>query len=69
MCLPPPPNRIFIYVILFQETIKLERLRGGESSHNCGLIATLKMFFSSATSANKNSGPEKQDSEASEEEE
>ena len=56
-------------MILFQETIKLERLRGGESSHNCGLIATLKMFFSSATSANKNSGPEKQDSEASEEEE
>ena len=36
------------------ETIKKDRLtKGGESSHNCPLVATLKMFFSSACSANK----------------
>ena len=45
-----------------------EKLKGGESKHNCPLIATLKMFFSSACSANKRSmtrddcGWEKQDS-------
>ena len=45
-----------------------EKLKGGESTRNCPLIATLKMFFSSASSANKrsvtrdDSGWEKQDS-------
>ena len=45
-----------------------EKLKGGECTRNCPLIATLKMFFSSACSANKrsvakdDSGWEKEDS-------
>ena len=41
------------------ETIKKDRLiKGGESTHNCPLVATLKMFYSSACSANKKPGGE-----------
>ena len=37
------------------ETINQERLRGGQSTRNCPLVATLRNFFSSARSANKKS--------------
>ena len=41
------------------ETMKKDRLvKGSESTHNCPLVATLKMFYSSACSANKNAGGE-----------
>ena len=35
------------------ETIKKDKLKGGQSSHNCPLVATLKAFFSSASYANQ----------------
>ena len=38
------------------EVMKKDRMRGGESSHNCPLVATLRMFFSSACHANKKGG-------------
>ena len=38
------------------ETMKKDRLRGGNSTHNCPLVATLKMFYSSACYANKRAG-------------
>ena len=41
------------------ETMKKDRLvKGGESTHNCPLVATLKMFFASACYANKKAGGE-----------
>ena len=40
------------------EVIKKDKLKGGESSHNCPLVATLKVFFSSACYANQKAGGE-----------
>ena len=55
------------------EIIKKDRMRGGQSTHNCPLVATLRMFFSSACNANKQqqqqqSGEDLQDDRSSDDE-
>ena len=50
---------ILINLFLFvQEIIDQENQKGGENTRNCPLVATLRMFFSSARTANKKSGGE-----------
>ena len=49
-----PLRRRWSSLFSHHEIMKKDRMaKGGESTHNCPLVATLKMFYSSAFSVNK----------------
>ena len=48
----------FYFPDSYQEIITQEKQKGGAITRNCPLLATLRMFFSSASSTNKNAGGE-----------
>ena len=56
-----PLRRRWSSLLSHVEVMKKDKLKGGESSHNCPLVATLRAFYSSACYANRKAGGERED--------